>query len=171
MTEVGKALLDNQVQALTRVAKSRPALLSLLLGTLSATGFAPLDLWLVALACFALWMWLIHDSPALKPALLSGWLFGVGHFAVGNIWLQHPFIYQDAMPHWLGYVGVLLAALYLALYPMFAAGLAWRLASPRAAGDAATRSRTRAASRMKPLVSSKRTEPSLVMNGGTFSKL
>ncbi len=139
MTEVRKALLDNQVQALTRMAMRRPALLSLALGALSATGFAPLDLWPVALACFTLWMWLIHEAPGLRPALLHGWLFGAGHFAVGNSWLQHPFLYQDAMPHWLGYVGVLLAAFYLAFYPMLAAGLAWRLARPRAAADARTR--------------------------------
>ena len=131
-------MLDTQIQAFTRIAKSRPALLSLLLGALSATGFAPLDFWPVSLLCFALWMWLIHESPRLKPALLRGWLFGVGQFAIGINWLQHPFVYQDAMPHWLGYVGVLLSALYLALYPMLAAGLAWRLASPRAAGDTAT---------------------------------
>lgn len=131
-------MLDNQVQALRRLAASRPALLSLAIGAVSATGFAPLDLWPVTLLCFALWMWLIHESPGLKPALLRGWLFGVGQFAIGNNWLQHPFVYQDAMPHWLGYVGVLLAALYLGIYPMFAAGLAWRFASPRAAGDTGT---------------------------------
>jgi apolipoprotein N-acyltransferase len=139
MTEVGKTLFNDQVQALRRAATSRPALLSLMLGALSATGFAPLGLWPVALCCFAVWMWSIHEAPALKPALSRGWLFGVGQFAIGINWLQHPFVYQDAMPHWLGYVGVLLSALYLALYPMLAAGLAWRLASPRAAGDATPR--------------------------------
>ena len=43
------------------------------------------------------------------------------------------------MPQWLGYVGVLLASCYLAIYPMLAAGLAWRFASPRSVGDAQTR--------------------------------
>ncbi|MEO8375879.1 MAG: apolipoprotein N-acyltransferase, partial [Sphingomonas bacterium] len=120
---------------MTRAIARRPALVSLLLGALSAIGFAPFDLWPVALGCFAVWMWLVHEAPALKPALLRGWLFGVGQFAVGNNWLQHPFAFQDAMPQWLGYVGVVLASCYLAIYPMLAAGLAWRFASPRSVGD------------------------------------
>ena len=66
-----------------------------------------------------------------------GWLFGVGHFAIANDWIQQPFDFQDAMPHWLGYVAVLLVSVYLAIYPMLAAGLAWRLASPAAKGDPA----------------------------------
>lgn len=132
------SLLEDQMHRLKRGMTGRPLLLSLALGGLAATGFAPLGLWPVALACLAGWMWLVHESPGLKQALLRGWLFGVGHFAVGINWLQHPFVYQDAMPHWLGYVGVLLSSLYLAVYPMLATGLAWRLASPRAAGDSLT---------------------------------
>jgi apolipoprotein N-acyltransferase len=131
-------LLENRVQKLTGVARRHPALLSFLLGGLAATGFAPLDFWPVTLVCFAGWLWLVHESPSLKQALLRGWVFGLGHFAVGNNWLQHPFVFQDAMPEWLGYVGVLLASCYLAIYPMFAAGLAWRFASPRSAGDTQT---------------------------------
>jgi len=129
-------LFEHPGRKLTGLATRYPALLSLLLGALSATGFAPFDLWPVTLACFAAWMWLVHDAPGLKPALLRGWLFGLGEFAIGNNWLQHPFVFQDAMPQWLGYVGVVLASCYLALYPMLAAGLAWRFASPRSAGDA-----------------------------------
>lgn len=124
---------------LARTAQARPALLSFLLGAVAATGLPPLDLWPVTLPCLAAWMWLVHDAPGLKPALLRGWLFGVGHFALALNWLQHPFIYQDAMPHWLGYLGVVLIAIYVALYPMLAAGLAWRFASPRSTGDAVTR--------------------------------
>ncbi|MEG3087046.1 apolipoprotein N-acyltransferase [Sphingomonas sp. PB4P5] len=100
--------------------------LALALGAIAATGFAPLDLWPVALASLAAWMWLVHDAPTLRQALLRGWAFGVGHFALGNNWIQHAFVFQDNMPHWLGYLAVLLLALFLALYPMAAAGLAWR---------------------------------------------
>jgi apolipoprotein N-acyltransferase len=113
-------------------------LLSLLLGALAATGFAPLDWWAVTLVAFAGWMKLVHDAPSLRRVLLVGWLFGVGHFTVNNNWIQHAFDFQDKMPPVLGYVAVILLALYLAVYPMLAAGLAWRLASPRAAGDSAT---------------------------------
>lgn len=106
--------------------RRHPLLIAFLAGMLSATGFAPLDFWPVLLACFALWLWLIHAAADLRAALLRGWLFGVGHFAVGNNWIQHAFDYQDKMPPVLGYVAVVLLALYLAIYPMLAGGLAWR---------------------------------------------
>jgi apolipoprotein N-acyltransferase len=124
-------VLDKQIQAVKRY----PLLLSLALGALAATGFAPLIWWPVTLVCFALWMQLAHDAPTLKQALLRGWIFGVAHFTIGNNWIQRAFTYQDAMPHWLGYLAVILLSLYLALYPAIAAGLAWRFASPRSVGD------------------------------------
>ncbi|WP_260599519.1 apolipoprotein N-acyltransferase [Sphingomonas endolithica] len=121
------------------MAASRYAsILSLGFGALAATGFAPLDWWPVALVSLAAWMWLVHDSASLKHALWRGWLFGVGHFAIGNAWIQHAFTFQDKMPHALGYIAVILVALYLAIYPALAAGLAWRFASPRSVGDLAS---------------------------------
>jgi apolipoprotein N-acyltransferase len=110
-------------------------MISLGLGAVAATGFAPLDLWFLALAALAVWMWLVHDSASLKQALWRGWLFGVGHFAIGSVWIQHAFTFQEKMPHWLGYIAVVLLALYLAIYPALAAGLAWRFASPRSVDD------------------------------------
>lgn len=100
-------------------------------GLISATGFAPLDWWPVTLAALVVLLRLVHDAPKLRTALLRGWLFGLGHFTVGNNWIQHAFTYQDAMPHWLGYLAVVLLALYLAVYPMLAAGLAWRFGRGR----------------------------------------
>lgn len=116
----------------------RPALMSLILGAVAATGFAPLHLLPVTLACFAAWLWLVHDSPDLRTALWRGWLFGIAHFTIGNNWIARAFSLQDAMPAWLGYPAVSILAAYLAIYPMLAAGLMWRLASPRADGDSAT---------------------------------
>ncbi len=95
-------------------------------GLISATGFAPLGLWPLALIAFAVLLWLTHEAPSLKSALLRGWLFGVGHFTVGNNWIQHAFDYQDKMPPALGYLAVFVLALYLAIYPAMACGLAWR---------------------------------------------
>lgn len=103
-----------------------PRAAALVAGLISATGFAPLSLWPVALICFAVLLWLVHEAPSLKSALLRGWLFGVGHFTLGNNWIQHAFDYQDKMPPALGYFAVVLLALYLAIYPAMAAGLAWR---------------------------------------------
>jgi apolipoprotein N-acyltransferase len=126
------------VAAARDLSRRYPNSISLFLGALAATGFAPLAWWPITLACFAAWMWLVHDAPTLRRVLLRGWLFGLGHFFVGNYWMQQAFTFQDAMPHWLGNVAVALASTYLAIYPMLAGGLAWRLASPRSAGDGAT---------------------------------
>jgi len=112
-----------------------PVVLPILLGAAAATGFAPLELLPVTLVAFAWWLKLVHDAQSLKRALGVGWLFGVGHFTINNNWIQHAFDYQDRMPPVLGYGAVVALALYLAVYPMLAAGLAWRLASPRAARD------------------------------------
>jgi apolipoprotein N-acyltransferase len=112
-------------------------LVPLALGAISALGFPPWDALPLTLVAFAIWLHLVHEAPTLRRVLGTGWLFGVGHFAVANAWIQQPFEYQDAMPHWLGYVAVLLGSSYLAIYPMLAAGLAWRLTSPAARGDPA----------------------------------
>lgn len=106
----------------------RPLTTAFVAGLLSATGFAPLGLWPVLLACFALLLALVHRAPTLRAALLRGWVFGVGHFTIGNNWIQHAFDFQDKMPPVLGYFAVVLLALYLAVYPAMAMGLAWRFA-------------------------------------------
>lgn len=107
---------------------SRPLLAALIAGVLSATGFAPLDWWPVTLVCLAVLLHLSWHASSLKGALLRGWMFGVGHFTLGNNWIQHAFDYQAKMPPVFGYFAVLLLALYLALYPALAMGLAWRFA-------------------------------------------
>ncbi len=112
-------------------ALPRPRLIALLTGAVSATAFAPLDWWVAGLVCFAILLRLTHEAPTLKQALLRGWLFGLGHFTVGNNWIQHAFTYQDKMPAELGYVAVVLLSLYLAIYPALAMGLAWRFGQGR----------------------------------------
>ena len=107
---------------------SRPLIAALAAGFLSATGFAPLDWWPVTLTCLAVLLHLTWHAPTLRLALLRGWVFGVGHFTLGNNWIQHAFDYQDKMPPVLGYFAVVLLALYLAVYPALAMGLAWRFA-------------------------------------------
>ena len=104
----------------------RPALLSLFLGAVAACGFAPLDLWPLTLGCFAVWLLLVHRAASFKQALWLGWCFGVGHFTVNDNWFQHAFDFQDKMPPVLGYAAPLALALYLAVWPAAAAGLAWR---------------------------------------------
>ncbi len=105
---------------------SFPKSTALALGLVSATGFAPLNLWPVTLIALAVLMHLVSRAETLKWALARGYWFGVGHFVLGLNWIAGSFQYQDAMPAWLGWVAVLGLALYLALYPAMAAGLAWR---------------------------------------------
>ena len=102
-----------------------PRTVALIAGFASATGFAPLGLWPVTLICFAVLMALIASAPNGRGAFARGWLFGVGHFTLGVNWIAHAFDFQDAMPHWLGYVAVVLLSLYLAVYPAVATLLAW----------------------------------------------
>lgn len=112
-----------------------PKTFALLAGLLSATGFAPLNLWPVTLACLAVLLHLIARAPNLRGALARGYWFGAGHFMVGLNWIAHAFTFQDTMPHWFGYGAVFLLSLYLAVYPAMAAGLAW-WGNKRLGGDA-----------------------------------
>ncbi|MGQ0660300.1 apolipoprotein N-acyltransferase [Sphingosinicella sp.] len=106
----------------------KPIGLSFLAGAIGALGFAPLSLWPLTLAAFAVLLWLIETAPRLRSALARGWWFGVGQFTVGLNWIATAFTYQAAMPAWLGWVAVALLSLYLAIFPAMAAGLAWRWA-------------------------------------------
>ncbi len=90
-------------------------------GAASAYGFQPWGLWPLTLVCFALLIHLIAHAHNTKRAFILGWLFGVGHFTFGNQWIAVAFTFQAAMPIWLGYIAVLLLALYLAVYPALAA--------------------------------------------------
>ncbi|MBL8651075.1 MAG: apolipoprotein N-acyltransferase [Sphingopyxis sp.] len=108
-----------------------PKLVALLLGAVSATGFAPLHLWPLTLIALAGWMALVARSAMGRRAFGIGWAFGVGHFTIGLNWIATAFTYQAAMPAWLGWIAVLLLALYLAVYPALAAWGAWFFIPPR----------------------------------------
>ena len=95
-------------------------------GALSALAFQPIGWWPVMIVTMAALCELAARAGGLKRALLFGWAFGVGQFAVGLNWIATAFTFQAAMPAWLGWIAVVLLALYLAVYPAMAAGLAWR---------------------------------------------
>ena len=124
------AITDNAL--MQRLARW-PALASLLLGLLSATGFQPLGLWpvgLLAMGGFALLLQVL--GPSWKRALWLGWLFGLSHFTFGNSWIATAFTYQSNMPAVLGWFAVPLLSVYLAVYPALAAAGAAALAKGRA---------------------------------------
>ncbi len=105
--------------------------ISLLAGGISATGFAPLNLWPLTLLMLALWMAILMQAQSRKAAFLAGWLFGLGHFIIGLNWIAKAFTFQAAMPGWMGYVAVVLLSLYLAVFPALAALVAWSLGRKR----------------------------------------
>src|ERR1044071_5029425 len=100
-------------------------LYAFLAGAASAFAFEPTGLWPLILVAFALLCEFICRAKSLSRALLIGWAFGLGQFVVGLNWIATAFTYQAAMPAWLGWIAVVLLSLYLAVYPMLAAGVAW----------------------------------------------
>lgn len=102
-------------------------LIALLVGAASAFAFEPAGLWLLMPIAFTALLWLLSRARTLGQALLVGWLFGLGQFAVGLNWIVTAFGFQAAMPAWLGWIAVILLSLYLAVYPALATGLAWRI--------------------------------------------
>lgn len=110
---------------LSALALRRPGLTALLIGAASATGFAPLGLWPVTLVALALLLWLLEHAPRHRAAFGLGWLFGLGHFTIGNNWIATAFTFQAKMPAWLGWVAVPLLSLYLALFVGLATWSAW----------------------------------------------
>jgi apolipoprotein N-acyltransferase len=99
---------------------------ALVAGAISAFAFQPVGWWPLMILAMAGLCELIARATSLKQSLLIGWLFGVGQFVVGLNWIATAFTYQAAMPAWLGWIAVVLLSLYLAIYPMLSAGLAWR---------------------------------------------
>ncbi|MFL6729010.1 MAG: apolipoprotein N-acyltransferase [Sphingomicrobium sp.] len=106
-------------------------LIAALIGAASAFAFAPVGLWPLMPLGIAALCDLVWRSKSLRHSLAVGWGFGVGQFVVGLNWIATAFTFQAAMPAWLGWVAVVLLALYLAAYPALAAGMAWRFKSCR----------------------------------------
>lgn len=100
---------------------------AVVLGGLAAWGFQPLALWPLTLLAVAGLIHLLGKAMTARQAALLGWLFGLGHFTIGNTWIATAFTYQANMPAWLGWIAVVVLALYLAVYPALATLGAWVL--------------------------------------------
>ena len=100
---------------------------ALVLGAASAFAFEPVGWWPLMPVALAGLCELLFRAKSLRRALAIGWLFGLAQFAIGLNWIATAFTFQSEMPHWLGWIAVVLLSLYLAVYPALAAGLAWRL--------------------------------------------
>ena len=96
-----------------------------ILGALAAFGFRPFALWPLTLLGVAGLFAVVGRAGGWRRAGLIGWLWGVGHFCVGNNWIATAFTYQAKMPMGLGWIAVLLLSFYLAIYPALAGLGAW----------------------------------------------
>ncbi len=99
----------------------RPAISSLILGLVAATGFPPLGLWPLTLLALAAFVTLLQGAQNLKQAAWWGWLFGWSHLSLANNWIATAFTFQTEMPPVLGWLAVPLLCVYLAIYPALAA--------------------------------------------------
>lgn len=127
MARAVQTSLPRMTHRMTGLARAWPKATALLLGLVSATGFAPLGLWPLTLVALALLILQIAEAPTQRRVFGLGWAFGVGHFALGLNWIATAFTYQAAMPAWLGWIAVALLSLYLAIYPALAAWGAWAI--------------------------------------------
>jgi apolipoprotein N-acyltransferase len=109
-----------QLTRMSAFCLAHPRLSAFALGGLAACGFQPLALWPLTLLAVAGLIELTARAQRRREAALIGWLFGLGHFSLGNNWIATAFTYQANMPAWLGGVAVALLSLYLAVYPMLA---------------------------------------------------
>ena len=116
---------------LSQISLVSPAVLAFITGAGSAFAFQPTALWPLMPLAFVVLLQLLRSAGNLRSALALGWMFGFGQFVIGLNWIATAFTYQAAMPAWLGWIAVLLLSLYLAVYPMLAAGLGWQLGRRR----------------------------------------
>ena len=109
-----------------------PFLLAALAGIGAALGFAPH--WaspVLPAITFALLIRLLIEGATRRQVFLIGWLFALTQFVVGLNWIATAFTYQAEMPAWLGWIAVVLLAIYLAVFPALAGLGAWWIAKGR----------------------------------------
>ena len=67
-----------------------------LAGALAALAMPPLYWLPLAVLGIVVFVWLWQTAPGPKSALLRGWTWGIGHFAVGSYWIVEAFFVPPA---------------------------------------------------------------------------
>ncbi len=116
------------VRAVAASIAAHPLICAPLLGALAACGFQPLAWWPATLLGIGGLIALVARSRHGSRAALIGWLWGLGHFTLGDNWIATAFTFQAKMSASLGWVAVVLLSTYLAVYPALAAWWGWLLA-------------------------------------------
>jgi apolipoprotein N-acyltransferase len=93
-------------------------------GALAALAMPP-RYWLpLAVVGVAAFVWLWRTAPAPRSALVRGWAWGTGHFAVGSYWILEAFFVPPADFKLLGPPIIVGLAVVLGFFPGLAAGAA-----------------------------------------------
>ena len=93
-------------------------------GALAALAMPPLQWLPLAVVGIVVFVWLWDTAPGPKGALLRGWAWGTGHFAVGSYWIVEAFFVPPADYAPLGPPIVVGLAALLGFFPAMAAGAA-----------------------------------------------
>ena len=102
----------------------RAAGVAFLAGALAALAMPPLYWLPLAVLGVVAFVWLWDTAPGPRSALLRGWAWGTGHFAVGSYWIVEAFFVPPADYALLGPPIVIGLAALLGFFPAMAAGAA-----------------------------------------------
>ncbi|MBT9384612.1 apolipoprotein N-acyltransferase [Pseudooceanicola sp. CBS1P-1] len=97
-------------------------------GLLAACGEAPLNLWPLSIAGFALLFHAQRRSASARQGFGAGWRFGFGYFLFALFWIVDPFMVDPARDGWMAPFALVFMAGGLALFWGAALALAQRLA-------------------------------------------
>src|SRR6266851_1811966 len=104
-----------------------------LAGALAALAMPPLYWLPLAVLGMVAFVWLWQTAPGPRSALLRGWAWGIGHFAVGSYWIVEAFFVPPADYALLGVPIVAGLAVLLGFFPGYAwnpLGHVWAFATP-----------------------------------------
>jgi apolipoprotein N-acyltransferase len=101
---------------------------AVLLGALMTPGFAPYDVWPLALVALAGFTALLWACPTWRSAAVVSYLFGLGHLVTSLFWIATAF-QQAPSPTTalLGVPAVVGLCAYLAIFPMLVGTASWFL--------------------------------------------
>ena len=100
-------------------------------GALATLAMPPLDWLPLAVVGIVAFVWLWDTAPGPRSALLRGWAWGTGHFAVGSYWILEAFFVPPADYAPLGppiVVGLAALLVVLGVVSAAAAWVRWALA-------------------------------------------
>ena len=101
----------------------RPLLFSLAAGVVTVGGFAPFNLYPLAILGLAILFWQWHHATSARAGFLTGFAFGLGLFGAGVSWVYISLHQFGGMAAWLAALATLLFCAFLALFPASAGAL------------------------------------------------